>query len=319
MVAAMSMRPEVRAVMEMIDQAYPKVEEYAVADDARAVLAASRGALPVEDVARVEHHVAPGADGEGVVVRVYAPADDGAHRPGIIFFHGGGWVVGDLDSHDGVCRRLCNGVDAVVVAVHYRRAPEHRFPAAAEDAYSGLAWAAKNAADLGIDETRLAVCGDSAGGNLAAVVALMARDRHGPALRGQALVYPVIDSTASRNEYPSKTENGTGYFLTTAAMEWYRDQYLATEGDGDHPYCSPLTAESLTGLPAAYILTAEFDPLRDEGEHYGALLAAAGVPVTVRRAPGMFHGFFNMDAILPDAKAEQETLFAALRTVLHDR
>jgi acetyl esterase len=312
------MSPEARAVMEMIDQVYPRVEEYAVADDVRAVLSSGSGLLPVEDVAKVEHRIAAGADGAGIVVRVYSPADDGAHRPGIVYFHGGGWVIGDLDSHDGVCRRLGNGVDAVVVAVHYRRAPEHKFPAAADDAYDALVWTATNAADLGIDETRLAVCGDSAGGNLAAVVALMARDRQGPTLRYQALVYPATDLAQVADEaYPSRVENGTGYFLTTAAMRWYREQYIGDEADAAHPYCSPITAESLAGLPPAYVLTAEYDPLRDEGERYGERLGAAGVPVTVRRAPGLFHGFFNLDAVLEAAKAEQETLFAALRTALH--
>jgi len=315
----MPMDADVRAVMEMIDAAYPTIEEYSAADDVRAVLAAGSGALPVEDVARVEHHVAPGADGAGVVVRVYWPAGDAAHRPGIVFLHGGGWVIGDLDSHDGVCRRLCNGVDAVVVAVHYRRAPEHRDPAAVDDAYAALEWTAANAADLGIDETRLAVCGDSAGGNLAAAVALMARDRSGPRLRFQTLVYPVTDvATMDDAAYPSRVENGTGYFLTTAAMRWYRAQYLADEADAADPYCSPVVAASHAGLPPAYVLTAEYDPLRDEGERYGALMAAAGVPVTVRRAPGLFHGFFNMDAVLATAKAEQETAFAAMRAALHD-
>jgi len=314
----MPMEPDVRALMELIEQGYPKVEEYAVADDARALLGTGSGLLPVEDVARVEHHIAPGADGAGIVVRVYSPADDGAHRPGILYLHGGGWVIGDLDSHDGVCRRLCNGVDAVVVAVHYRRAPEHKFPAAADDAYDALAWAAANASDLGIDETRLAVCGDSAGGNLAAVTALVARDRGGPALRYQALVYPVTDVAQTADDaYPSRVENGTGYFLTTAAMLWYREQYLAAEADAADPRCSPILAEALTGLPPAYVLTAEYDPLRDEGEAYGARLEAAGVPTTVRRAPGLFHGFFSLDALLPAAKAEQESLFHELRAALH--
>ncbi len=314
----MPLDPAAAAIIEMLEQVFPKVEQYASADDARAVLAANRTALPVEDVARVEHHVAPGADGAGVVVRVYWPSDDGAHRPGIVFFHGGGWVIGDLDSHDGLCRRYCNGVDAVVVAVEYRRAPEHPFPAAAEDAYAALVWAAANASDLGIDETRIAVTGDSAGGNLAATTALIARDRGGPSLRYQALVYPVTDVTARRNDYPSKAENGTGYFLTTEAMEWYRDQYLTRDADGDDPYCSPVTATSLAGLPPAYVLTAEYDPLRDEGEHYGELLRAAGVPVTIQRALGMFHGFFNMDAVLDGAREAQAGVFAALRSALHD-
>ena len=314
----MPLDPAAAALIEMLDQTFPRVEHYRSADDVRAAIAANpRAAAPPDPVARVEHHVAPGADGAGVVVRVYWPADDGAHRPGIVFFHGGGWVICDLDSHDGLCRRLANALDAVVVSVDYRRAPEHKFPAAAEDCYDALCWVAQNASDLWIDERRIAVAGDSAGGNLAAVTALMARDRHGPRLAYQLLIYPVIDSTAGRNDYPSKRDNAEGYFLTTASMEWYRAQYLADDRDGNHPYCSPNRAESLAGLPPAFVLTAEYDPLRDEGERYGELLREAGVPTTVHRALGMFHGFFNMDAVLDGAKEAQRVVFDAMRPVLH--
>jgi acetyl esterase len=313
----MPLDPTAATIIEMLDHAFPRVEEYRSADDARAFLAANRTPLAVEDVARVEHHVAPGADGAGVVVRVYWPADDGAHRPAVVFLHGGGWVICDLDSHDGLCRRMSNALDAVVVSVDYRRAPEHKFPAAAEDAYAAVQWVAQNASDLLVDETRLALAGDSAGGNLTAVTALMARDRGGPALVHQLLIYPVTDATAGRNEYPSKRENAEGYFLTTAAMEWYRDQYLAADADGEDPYCSPVNAESLAGLPPAFVLTAEYDPLRDEGERYGEMLQAAGVPTTVHRALGMFHGFFNMDAVLDGAKDAQRVAFEAMRPALH--
>jgi len=313
----MSMDPGVRAVMEMIDGAYPRVDEVDDAAAARAALAANRGALPVEDVAAVEDRVATGDDGTAVEVRVYRPALDGATRPGVLYLHGGGWVIGDLDSHDGVCRRLANASDAVVVSVHYRRAPEHRFPAAADDAYAALEWLARESADLGVDPTRLAIAGDSAGGNLGAVVALMSRDRDGPALCFQALVYPVTDVVSDDDAYASRAENGEGYFLTTVAMRWYRDQYLATEADAAHPYCSPIVAETCAGLPPAYVLTAEYDPLRDEGERYGERLRDAGVPVTIRRAPGTFHGFFNLDALLDVARAEQDSLFSAMHAALH--
>jgi acetyl esterase len=313
----MPLDPAAKSVIEMLEQTMPRVEQYEKAEDLRAVLAASAFEAPPPDpIARVEHHVAPGADGMGVVVRVYWPSDDRALRPGVLFFHGGGWVIGDLDTHDGLCRRMANEVDAVVVSVDYRRAPEHKYPAAAEDCYSALVWAAGPAADLSIDQHRMAVAGDSSGGNLAAVTALMARDRQGPGVAFQVLIYPVIDSTSGRNDYPSKSENATGYFLHTESMEWFRQQYLPNEDAGEEPYCSPNRAPSMAGLPEAFILTAEFDPLRDEGEYYGQLLKMAGVPATVHRAPGMFHGYFTMDAMLESAKSGQQMAFAEMRRVL---
>jgi acetyl esterase len=314
----MPLDPAAKSVIELLEQTLPRVEQYETAEDLRAVLAAiAFEAPPPDPVARVEHRVAPGADGMGVVVRVYWPSDDAAPRPGILFFHGGGWVIGDLDTHDGLCRRMANEVDAVVVSVDYRRAPEHKYPAAAEDCYSALLWAAGQAADLSIDTQRMAVAGDSSGGNLAAATALMARDRGGPAVALQVLIYPVIDSTSVRNDYPSKSENATGYFLHTESMEWYRQQYLPNEGAGEESYCSPNRAPSMAGLPEAFVLTAEFDPLRDEGEHYGELLKKAGVPATVHRARGMFHGYFSMDGMLEGAKRDQQMAFGEMRRVLH--
>ncbi|HEY6319219.1 MAG TPA: alpha/beta hydrolase, partial [Acidimicrobiia bacterium] len=214
------------------------------------------------------------------------------------------------------CRHLANAVDAVVVSVDYRLAPEHRWPAAADDAFAATQWVAAHADALGIDPGRLAVAGDSAGGNLTAVVAQMARDRGGPALAFQLLVYPVIDLGATRSEHASQTENARGYFLTVDQMEWYREQYLATDADGEEPYASPIKAGSLVGLPPACVVTAEMDPLRDEGEAYGRALRAAGVPVEIHRAPGMFHGFFNMDAVLDGSKEAQRVAYGALRGAL---
>ena len=301
----------------MLEQSMPRVEHYEMAEDVRTAMAAiAFEAPPVDPVARVENRVAPGAEGMGVVVRVYWPSDDKAPRPGVVFFHGGGWVMADLESHDGLCRRMANEVDAVVVSVDYRKAPEHKYPTAAEDCYSALAWVAASADELSIDKSRVAVAGDSAGGNLAAAAALMARDRGGPAVMLQVLIYPVIDSTAGRNDYPSKSENATGYFLHTESMEWFRKQYLADDDAGEEPYCSPNRAPTLAGLPAAFVLTAEYDPLRDEGEHYGKLLEAAGVPVVFNRADGMFHGFFSMDAGLDAAKTAQQITFEEMRRVL---
>jgi acetyl esterase len=238
----------------------------------------------------------------------------GAALPLVAFFHGGGWVLCGLDSHDEACRQLANGTGAIVMSVDYRLAPEHRFPTAAEDAYAATRWLADHGADLGGDPARLAVAGDSAGGNLAASVALMARDRGGPALVFQLLVYPVLDHSFDTGSYK---ENATGYFLTVDAMRWFWAQYLGPHGDGSDPYVSPLRAADLSGLPPAHVVTAEFDPLRDEGEAYAARLSAAGVPTEARRYDGAFHGFFSMTAVLDAAAAASAAAHTALRGALH--
>jgi acetyl esterase len=312
----MPIDPAAAALIEILDQTFPRVDTVASAADARQQVKALPGPPDLEPVGDTQDRMIPGPDGE-IPVRIYHPKGDDRPRPGVVYFHGGGWVICDLDSHDGGCRRLTNAVDAVVVSVDYRLAPENPWPAAADDAYAACRWVADHAAELGIDPTRLAVAGDSAGGNLAAVVAQMARDREGPALAHQLLVYPVIDVSAARNDYPSKRENGVGYFLTTAQMEWYRDQYLGESASGDDPYVSPIRALSLAGLPPACVVTAEMDPLRDEGEAYAAALEAAGVPATTYRASGMFHGFFNMDAVLDGSKDAQQVAFDAVRASLH--
>jgi acetyl esterase len=308
----MPIDPAAAALIEILDQTFPRVDTLTSATQARAQLEALPPVGETEPVGDVQDRTIPGPDGE-IPIRIYRPAGDDRPRPGVVYFHGGGWVICGLDSHDGGCRRLTNAVDAVVVSVDYRLAPEHRYPAAADDTYAASQWVADHATELGIDPGRLAVAGDSAGGNLAAVVAQMARDRGGPALAFQLLVYPVIDVSAARNDYPSKHDNAVGYFLTTNQMEWYRDQYLGDPAHGDEPYVSPIRAQSLAGLPPACIITAEMDPLRDEGEAYAAALEAAGVPVTMYRAPGMFHGFFNMDAVLDGSKDAQRAAFDAVR------
>jgi acetyl esterase/lipase len=319
----MPLDPVAAAVIEAMEGTFPRVETFATAAEARARIEEMRPEQAVEppQVARVENRTVPGPAGE-IPVRIYWPASAGGTAaaggaPGVVFFHGGGWVICDLDTHDGQCRALANGVGAVVVSVDYRLAPEAKFPGALDDCLAATRWVADHATELGVDASLLAVAGDSAGGNLTAAVALKARDDGGPPLAYQAMIYPVIDSSGSRNDYPSKTENATGYFLTRESMEWYRVQYLRTESDGDHPYCSPMFAESLEGLPPAFVLTAEYDPLRDEGEEYARRLVAAGVPTEVYRAPGMFHGFFGMDAILEGAKQAQELVFESMREALH--
>jgi acetyl esterase len=242
-----------------------------------------------EPVRETAERTIPGPGGD-VAARVYWP-EARSVRPLLVYLHGGGWVLGSPATHDGICRALTNATGCVVVSVDYRLAPEHPFPAAAEDAYAAVCWAADQAPSLGADGSRLAVAGDSAGGNLAAVVSLMARDRGGPPLRLQILAYPVIDG---RQEYPSHAENAEGYLLTTDAMRWFWGHYAPGPADRADPYASPIAAPDLHGLAPALVFTAEYDPLRDEGEAYARALEAAGVPTTLRRYDGQIHGFFTM-------------------------
>jgi acetyl esterase len=229
----------------------------------------------------------------------------------IVFFHGGGWAICDLDTHDQTARRLALDTGAIVVSVDYRLAPEHRFPAAAEDCYAATVWTAAHAGELGGDPLRVAVAGDSAGGNLAAVVPLMAKERGGPALTFQLLVYPVTG--VPEDGRPSYKENAEGYMLTKDAMIWFSDLYASTAADYEHPWFSPTRATDLSGLPPALVITAEYDPLRDEGEDYGRLLQAAGVACTITRYDGMIHGFYGMDEALDQGRAAQLEAAAALR------
>ncbi|HEY0603827.1 MAG TPA: alpha/beta hydrolase [Herpetosiphonaceae bacterium] len=241
-----------------------------------------------EQVAKIENRTIPAPSGE-IPVRIYTPEGDGPF-PLLVFFHGGGWVIGDLDSHDDLCRALTNAAGCVVFAVDYRLAPEHKFPAATEDCYAAAEWATEHTAELNADPSRVAVGGDSAGGNLAAVVAMMARDRGGPKLSFQLLIYPATDFST---EFPSRQENAAGPILDTETMIWFRDHYLNGEADMTNPLASPLLASDFHGLPPALVITAEYDPLRDEGEAYAEKLKAADVPATVRRYDGLIHGFFS--------------------------
>jgi acetyl esterase len=218
--------------------------------------------------------------------------------PCLVFFHGGGFVIGNLDSHDVVCRKLADEGQLIVIAVDYRLAPEHKFPAGVEDVVTATKWVADNARQLGIDASRLSVGGDSAGGNLAAVVAISARDGNGPAIAGQVLIYPGTDFAMT---HPSHSEPETSILLTHSVIRWFRDNYLNGAADVDDWRASPARIKSLAGLPPAYVLTAGADPLRDEGDEYAKRLKEAGVPVTYRTFPGQFHGFFTMGRLLPQA------------------
>jgi acetyl esterase len=321
----MPLHPDARALIDLLDGAFPALgEEVTDAAQARRILA-EQPAPPIEPVpvGHVENRMVPGAEGE-VPARVYWPRQDprpagrdgaaGEPLPLIVFFHGGGFVLCDLDTHDAVCRNMANMIDAVVLSVDYRLAPETRYPGGVEDAYAATCWAHAHAAELGGDPERLVVAGDSSGGNFAAVVALMARDRGGPPIAFQLLIYPVADHDFTS---PSYVENGDGYFTTATHMRWYWDQYTGGEQDRNDPYLSPLRARDLSGLPPARVITAEFDPLRDEGEAYATRLAEAGVETTSRRFDGMFHGFFTFSAIFPPGQAANEEEFATLRDRLH--
>lgn len=269
--------------------------------------AAARGEPPLKDLsaesARARAEAEPRAAGAPVKAvetiaipvgsgtikaRVYRPFGEGDILPGIVYIHGGGWVLCSLDTHDNVCRNLCASVGAVVVSVDYRMAPEHRFPVASDDCLAAVRWVAAHAGDLGIEPAKLIVGGDSAGGNLTAVTALRIRDEGGPALAGQMLIYPVTDDIAAG--HPSYAEFAEGFGLTADDMVWFWDHYVPDPTVRTHPHASPLRAESLAGLPPALLLTAGCDVLRDEGEAYAGRLAAAGVTLDFRRYEGLHHG-----------------------------
>ncbi len=311
----MALDPQARTVLDqMAGMGDKPINELSVDEARRASegMAAMQG--PLEPVAGVEDRTLPGPGGS-IPVRIYAPFGKGPF-PVLIYFHGGGWVIGDIASSDGLCRMLTNAAGCIVVSVDYRLAPEHPFPAAVDDAYHSTLWAATNASSFGGDPSRIAVCGDSAGGNLAAAVAQIARDRGKPAIQFQLLIYPVIDAAC---DTPSYSENAEGYFLTRVAMQWFWNHYVQNDADRNHPYASPLRASSLADLPAALVITAEFDPLRDEGERYAECMRAAGTPVKLTRYNGMIHGFFTMSAIIDQGRVAIQQSAAALRAAFESR
>jgi acetyl esterase len=295
-----------RAVIDAMTAFFPKVgTEVTDAVEARRILA-EVPPMEVEPykVGRVEERTA----GQ-IPVRIYWPQGEAARRPVVVYFHGGGFTLCTLDTHDPTCRMICADAGVVVVSVDYRLAPEHPYPAAVEDAYAATRWVYEHAGELGADPARLVVAGDSAGGNLATVTCLKARDEGGPPIALQVLVYPATDAA---QDTPSYVENGEGYFLTTAHMRWYWDCYQPDRARRAEPYSSPMNAD-VTGLPPALVITAEHDPLRDEGEAYAARLRAAGVEVESVRYDGMFHGFFGLGALLPAAKEAGEKVCATIQ------
>ena len=262
------------------------------------------GAGELEPVFAIE-----GLDADGVPVRVYRPSPE-PNLPVVVFFHGGGWTIGTVEQYDPVARRVANASGAIVVSVEYRLAPEHPFPAGLEDCWHALEWTAKNAGSFGGDPSRLAVMGDSAGGNLAAVCAIQARDAGGPELALQVLVSPVTDCDFATESY---VENGAGYLLEAPRMQWFFDCYTRAGADPTDWRLSPLRARDLSKVAPAFVLTAEYDPLRDEGEAYARRLVDAGVPVTKHRYDGQIHLFFSLPGLLDDSREAIERVGTALQ------
>ena len=261
-------------------------------------------------VKKVVDRQIPGPAGD-FPIRLYYPAGD-APFPTVVYFHGGGWVIGDLETHHAFCHALAKTSGCLVVAADYRLAPEHRYPAAVEDAYAATKWVVENPKHIQADPDRLAVCGDSAGGHLAAVVSMMARDRKGPRIDLQVLIYPITDYNF---DTPSYIENKDGLNLTRDLMKWFWNHFMNDESEADDPYVCPLRAKNFADLPPALILTAGYDPLRDEGEAYGQKLQKAGVKVTLTRYSGMIHAFIRMTAQLDKANEALGEVSGTLRDV----
>ncbi|MES1990010.1 MAG: alpha/beta hydrolase [Pseudomonadota bacterium] len=310
----MTLDPQVKALLEgMAANPGPRIMDLPVVDG-RAMYRGIAATFDLQGVpiGAVEDRTIAGPAGE-IALRIYTPVAAGSGAlPVLVYFHGGGWVIGDLETHDALARTLANEAGCKVVAVDYRLAPEHVFPAAVDDCYAALKWVAANGASIGVDVTRLAVGGDSAGGNLAAVIAQMAKAEKGPQISFQLLIYPVTDTNVDTGSY---TANASGYFLERDGMIWFFNHYLKNV-DRNDPRIAPLKAKSLAGLPKAYVVTAGFDPLRDEGRAYADALKAAGVPTVHVNYDGMIHGFFNLQGAFDVAKVAVKTAAKALKEAL---
>ncbi len=311
----MPLDPGAKKVLDLIAESGRPPFEALTVPEAREAYLTSRKALQPDPppVAELCNLTMAGPAGD-ILLRLYrgkacGPAE---RQPTLVFYHGGGWVIGDLDSHDTVCRTLATESGCTVVSVDYRLAPENVFPAAVDDSIAALSWVAENAADLGVDTGRLAVGGDSAGGNLAAVAALHARDNGGPALCFQLLIYPVTDLRMGTASYAEADKPP----ITRATMEWFIDHYVPGRADRTNWRASPLLASSHSNLPRAYVLTAGNDPLRDEGNQYAEALKAAGTPVKLRQFPGQIHGFLNMGRIIDETPAALSEIAAEMKTAM---
>jgi acetyl esterase len=307
----MPIDPQIQKLLDLRAD-LPPLHTLSVAEARAQMAARDFPGLRRPDIAHVVNRDMQGPAGS-IPLRVYTPIGQGPF-PLMVFYHGSGFVVCSLDTHDGMCRNLCAGTGCVVVSVDYRLAPEAKFPAGPDDCVAAPRWAVGNAAALGADPGRVIVAGDSAGGNLAAVVALRLRDEGGPSLLGQLLIYPVTDHYDA--DTPSMTENADGYGLTRDGMIWFWNHYLATPADGANPYASPLRAGDFAGLPPALVVTAEYDPLRDEGEYYAERLRQAGVPTKMQRWDGMNHGFFFWPGVVDRAGVAMDEACAWVRSLL---
>jgi len=306
------LHPQIRDVLEVMAEARLRPIEEMTPAEAREQMEATARARKAEPlpVAKMKERLFPGPGG-AIRVRLYWPHQSTAPVPAIVYFHGGGHVIGSLDTHDFVARNLCGGTEAMVASVDYRMGPEHKFPAAVDDCFAALEWVHANAANLGADPGRIGVHGDSAGGNLAAVVALLARDAGDPQLRLQSLVYPVTDYGLASDSY-DKYASGYG-ILTRAAIVWFRDHYLRSVDDASDWRASPIRATTLARVAPAIVITAECDVLHDDGERYAEALRCAGVPVEYREFPGMIHAFFGMVPAVDDAMNAQRMVWAAFK------
>ena len=307
---SMALYPIAKMILEQMEAAGAPQMSTLTPEEARVSTDVSSLAGIPEAVASVEERHIPGPAGD-IPIRIYTPQGQGPF-PALIYYHGGGWVIGNLDVVDVPCRQLANRTGCVVISVDYRLAPEHPFPAPAEDAYAAVEWVAANGEEIDVDSSKIAVSGDSAGGNLAAVVCLMAKDKGGPKISYQILFYPVTEHSYETKSYQ---ENADGYFLTKDSMVWFWNHYLQQEEDGKNPYASPLLAEDVSGLPPALVVTAEYDPLRDEGEAYAKKLLDAGVGVTLKRYEGLIHGFIWMSGALPQGIEAIELAAEELKAV----
>ncbi|MBV9456118.1 MAG: alpha/beta hydrolase [Bradyrhizobium sp.] len=307
--------PDAAAVYKAFQEAGRPAYETLTAPEAREYYMQARVVMNPEppELKSAEPLAIPAPHGT-IPARIYTPKTlrkNNGLAPALVFFHGGGWVIGSLETHDVVCRKLAHEGELIVISVDYRLAPEHKFPAAVDDAITATSWIAASAKQLGIDATRLMVGGDSAGGNLAAVVALHARDNGSPKIAGQVLVYPATEFART---HASHREPETSVLLTHSVIGWFADHYI---GDADRSdwRASPARAKTLAGLPPAYVLTAGADPLRDEGDEYAARLKEAGVPVAYKHFPGQFHGFFTMGKLLKQADVAVTEIAAWLRAL----
>ena len=311
----MALDPQAANVIDLIVKSGRPPYHQLTPKDARQMFRETRPAStpPAPQIGAVRDVLIEGA--QAIPLRVYRPpgVSDSRRLPVLVYFHGGGWVIGDLETHDVLCRQLTAEAGVSVIAVDYRLAPEHKFPAAADDAWAATRWIAAHAAELGVDADRLAVGGDSAGGNLAAVVALLAREAGGPRIALQILLYPVTDLVSESQSYADLAD---GYMLTRDSMRWFRAQYLATEQDAADWRVSPLRAPSLAGLPPALVVTAGYDPLRDEGEAYARRLREAGVSVDAVSFGGMIHGFVPMGRLIDTAFRGVSLITGSLRQAL---